>query len=78
MIDNPEILKAFSEMAYELYESLDKNLRNPIARLMIKQRVEKQMLHTLNSFVMPGMRWYIRWYREGKSNEILRDCPALT
>ena len=26
---------------------------------------------------MPGMRWYIRWYREGKSNEILRDCPAL-
>jgi hypothetical protein len=26
---------------------------------------------------MPGMHWYIRWYREGKSNEILRDCPAL-
>jgi hypothetical protein len=26
---------------------------------------------------MPGMHWYIRWYEEGKSNEILRDCPAL-
>jgi len=77
VIDNPETLKTFSEMAYELYESLDKNLKNPIARLMIKQRVGKQMLHTLNSFVMPGMEWYIRWYREGKSNEILRDCPAL-
>ena len=23
------------------------------------------------------MRWYIHWYREGKGNEILRDCPAL-
>ncbi len=23
------------------------------------------------------MHWYIRWYREGKSNEILRNCPAL-
>ena len=77
VIDNPETLKTFSEMAYELYESLDKNLKNPIARLMIKQRVGKQMLHTLTDFVMPGMRWYIRWYREGKSNEILRDCPAL-
>jgi hypothetical protein len=31
----------------------------------------------LTDFVMPGMRWYIRWHREGKSNEILRDCPAL-
>jgi len=26
---------------------------------------------------MPVMRHYIKWYREGKSNEILRDCPAL-
>ncbi len=23
------------------------------------------------------MHWYIRWYRGGKSDEILRDCPAL-
>jgi len=26
---------------------------------------------------MPGMRWYIRLYRDGKSNEILRNCPTL-
>jgi nitroreductase/NAD-dependent dihydropyrimidine dehydrogenase PreA subunit len=77
VIDNPETLKTFSELTFDLYESLNKDLKNPIARFMIKQRVGKQMLHTLTSFVMPGMRWYIRWYREGKSNEILRDCPTL-
>jgi hypothetical protein len=26
---------------------------------------------------MPGMRWYIRWYRQGQGNEVIRDCPVL-
>ena len=34
-------------------------------------------MDNLQSFVMPGMRWYIKWYREGVSDEIRRDCPAL-
>jgi nitroreductase len=77
VIDNPKTLATFSELVYELYEGLEKNLKNPIARFMIKQKKGKKILRTLQDFVMPGMRWYIRWYREGKSNEILRDCPAL-
>jgi hypothetical protein len=34
-------------------------------------------LNTLQTFVMPGMHWYDKWYREGIGNEILRDCPVL-
>jgi hypothetical protein len=60
-----------------MYEGLEKNLKNPIARFMIKQKKGKKILRTLQDFVMPGMHWYIRWYREGESNEVLRDCPAL-
>ena len=77
VIDNPKTLITLSELIYKMYEGLGKNLKNPIARFFIKQRVGKQKLSTLLDFVMPGMRWYIQWYREGKSNEILRDCPTL-
>ncbi len=77
VIDNPKTLATFSELVYELYEGLEKNLKNPIARFFIKRQIGKKMIRTLQDFVMPGMYWYIRWYREGKSNEILRDCPAL-
>jgi nitroreductase/NAD-dependent dihydropyrimidine dehydrogenase PreA subunit len=77
VIDNPETLSAFSEIIYKLYEDLEKALKNPVGRFIIKHRIGQQTLDTLNNFVMPGMHWYIRWYREGSSNEILRDCPAL-
>jgi hypothetical protein len=26
---------------------------------------------------MPGMRWYLKWKKEGIGDEILRDCSAL-
>jgi nitroreductase/NAD-dependent dihydropyrimidine dehydrogenase PreA subunit len=77
VIDKPEILKTFSSLAYGLYEKLDKALGNPIARFFVKRKVGQKLLGTLEGFVMPGMRWYIRWYRENRSDEILRDCPAL-
>jgi nitroreductase/ferredoxin len=77
IIDDPDILHKLSHLIHELYESLDKALGNPIARFFIKRRVGQKMLGTLEDFVMPGMRWYNRWYREKKGDEILRDCPAL-
>jgi nitroreductase/Pyruvate/2-oxoacid:ferredoxin oxidoreductase delta subunit len=77
VIDNPQTLATFSELVYEFYEGLEKNLQNPIARFFIKRKSGKKKLRPLQEFVMPGMHWYIRWYRDGKSNEVLRDCPAL-
>jgi nitroreductase len=77
VIDNPEILARFSELVYESYEGLVRILKNPIARLFMRLKTGDKKFRTLQDFVMPGMHWYIRWYREGKSNEILRDCPAL-
>ena len=38
MIDSPDKLCTFSQMAYELYEGLDKALNNPIGRFIIKRR----------------------------------------
>ncbi|MFC1868582.1 nitroreductase family protein [Thermodesulfobacteriota bacterium] len=77
VIDKPDILKTLSNLIYKLYESLDKAINNPIAKLFVKRRVGPKLLGTLEDFVMPGMRWYIRWYRENRGDEILRDCPAL-
>ena len=77
IIDEPKILNALSDRFYKLYMDLEKALKNPIARFIIKRRVGGATLGTLQNFVMPGMHWYIRWYHSGQSNEILRDCPAL-
>lgn len=77
VIDDRKTLEALSEMVYRMYEGLEKGLSNPIARFFIRRRAGEKRLRTLRDFVMPGMHWYIRWYREGMSNEILRDCSAL-
>lgn len=81
VIDNPKTLAAFSELIYELYEWLEKGLAHPIGRKIVQRKVRRYAgekgLRMLHDFVMPGMHWYIRWYREGRSNEIIRDCPAL-
>ena len=77
VVDNPQILAIFSDHVYKLYEDLEKNLKNPIARFIIKRKIGPKMFRTLQDFVMLGMQWYIHWYKQGKSNEILRDCPAL-
>jgi nitroreductase len=76
-ISDKKTLAALSEHLYKMYEDLEKALANPVARFFIRRQVGEKTLRVLQSFVMPGMQWYIRWYREGKSNEILRDCPAL-
>jgi len=77
VIDNPDILARFSELIFESYEGLAKILKNPVSRFFMKQKIGEKRIRTLLDFVMPGMHWYIRWYREGISNEILRDCCAL-
>lgn len=77
IIDNPEMLKALSAHFYSLYRKLETALANPIARFIIRKRKGKKTLGILQNFVMPGMHWYIKWYSEGRSNEILRDCPVL-
>jgi ferredoxin len=77
VVDKQDSLEALSKMLHELYQDLDKNLKNPIARFMIKRRVGFRLFHTLQDFVMPGMRWYLKWKQEGMGDEILRDCRAL-
>ena len=77
VLDDKKTLAALSEHLYKMYEDLEKALANPVARFFIKRQVGEKSLRVLQDFVMPGMHWYIRWYREGKSNEIFRDCPAL-
>lgn len=77
IIDGSEKLKEFSELVYQQYERLDNALKNPVGRFIVRQKAGKKKLSDLHSFVMPGMRWYIKWYREGMRDDIRRDCPAL-
>jgi ferredoxin len=77
VIDKQDSLDTLSEMLHELYQDLDKNLKNPVARFMIKRKVGFRLFRTLQDFVMPGMRWYLKWKQEGMGDEILRDCRAL-
>jgi nitroreductase/NAD-dependent dihydropyrimidine dehydrogenase PreA subunit len=77
VIDDPEILGRLSEHIYRAYEKLGGDLKHPIARFFIRRRMGEKKFRTLRDFVMPGMQWYIRWHKEGRSNEILRDCPVL-
>jgi len=77
VIDKPEHLKTLSELTHETYRGLEKALANPVARFIIKRRVGDKTYHMLQDFVMPGMHWYLKWKREGRGDEILRDCKAL-
>lgn len=77
LITNPDTLNTLSEYIFGFYQSLEKKLEIPFTRFFIKKKVGEARFRMLKNFVMPSMKWYIKWYRERKSNEILRDCPAL-
>lgn len=77
VISNPQTLEEISNLIFDLYEKTEAGLKNPIGQRIIKRRAGKKNFQTLQDFVMPGMHWYLRWFREGKSNEVLRDCPTL-
>lgn len=77
VLDNRSRIDAMMKVVHEEYSRLEKAMRNPIARYIIHCRAGKEKLHFLDEFVMPGMRWYLKWFQEGKGDEISRDCPAM-
>ncbi len=77
MISNPEVLRQLSDGAFSIYEDLDKKINNPVIRFFMKRKIGERLFVSLKDFVMPGMRWYIKWRKEGKGDEITRDCPVL-
>ena len=77
VVDRREKIEVMMEHTYALYEKLDRMLDRPIPRYFIKRKTGARSVGMLESFVMPGMRWYIRWRNEGMGDEISRDCPAL-
>ncbi len=77
VISNPKVLKQLSDGAFSIYEDLDKKINNPVIRFFMKHKIGERLFASLQDFVMPGMRWYIKWRKEGKGDEITRDCPVL-
>ena len=77
VVDKPETLREISRHTYELYEGLEKALRNPIARFFIGRQAGKRVRHVLDHFLMPAFREYDAWYRAGIRDEVRRDAPAL-
>jgi len=76
VIDHPARLEEISGHIHALYTRLQKGLAHPIGRLVVRSKEGADKLSQLESFVMPAMRWYLRWKAEGK-DEILRGCRAL-
>lgn len=52
-------------------------LGNPLGRFILKRRAGAQKFGVLKGFLMPAMRWYIRWHDQGEGDEIRRDAPAV-
>ena len=65
------------KIVHQEYARLEKAMHNPVARFFVRRRIGKAGFAMVEDFVMPGMRWYLKWYREGKGDEISRDCPAM-
>jgi ferredoxin len=77
IVDRRDTIETMMAHAYALYEKLDRMLSSPIPRYFVKRKAGARRVGMLDRFVMPGMRWYIRWRKEGRGDEISRDCPAL-
>ena len=77
IVDRRDVIETMMEHIYAMYEKLDRTLANPIGRFFIKRKAGARSVGILDRFVMPGMRWYIRWRKEGRGDEISRDCQAL-
>lgn len=77
LVDKPETLREISRLTYEVYEKLEKLLRNPIGHWMVGRKAGKRVRHVLDTFLMPAFRQYDEWYRAGSCDELRRDAPAL-
>ena len=77
IVDRNDVMEPLMDRVYAMYTRLGRTLRIPILRQMVGLRVGANAMRMLRRFVMPGVRWYIRWRNEGKGDEISRDCPAF-
>lgn len=77
VLRNRKRIDEMMALVYEQYAALEKALRNPVARIFIRREAGPSQFAVLRDFVMPAMAWDLRWYREGKGDEISRDCPVL-
>ncbi len=76
VIDDKTKLEAISDMLVALYEGLLGALSNPIGRFIVKHKVGDRYA-TVEGFLKPAIEWYLRWYKEGDGNEIIRDAPVV-
>ncbi|NLH50483.1 MAG: 4Fe-4S dicluster domain-containing protein [Myxococcales bacterium] len=77
IIDREATMKKMMKSVYQMYGMLDRVVQNPLARQFIRFKESTATLEVMRNFAMPGVRWYRKWYLEGKGDEIRRDCPAM-
>jgi nitroreductase/NAD-dependent dihydropyrimidine dehydrogenase PreA subunit len=77
IVDRRGAIETMMAHTYAMYEKLDRMLSSAIPRYFVKRKAGARSVGMLDRFVMPAMRWYIRWRKEGRGDEISRDCPAL-
>jgi nitroreductase/NAD-dependent dihydropyrimidine dehydrogenase PreA subunit len=77
IVDDAAKMKELMGHIYLLYEKMMKGYKNPIGRFIIKRGVGPRQAHTLETFLLPALKWYVHWYREGQGDELRRDAPAI-
>ncbi len=77
IITGKDRMSSLTREGYSMYADLDKKLRNPLIHFIMKRKAGVRKVNTLKNFVMPGMRWYIKWFNEENQDELRRDCPVI-
>jgi nitroreductase/NAD-dependent dihydropyrimidine dehydrogenase PreA subunit len=77
VIDDPRKLEELSRRMFAFYAMVEGFLKNPVKRWFMARSAGKDKVDTLRHHAMPGIRWYARWYEEGRSEEITRNAPVV-
>jgi nitroreductase len=77
VIQDRETLKQALPMMIGLYEYLLSAMANPIARLVIKNKVGRDKFITMKNHVVPLLKTRMQDLKSGKEDTIMRRAPAL-
>ncbi len=77
IINDPKIMQNTLPELINLYDSLVKAFKNPIARKIIKIQVGQNTFKALKNHVVPIMKSRLPDLKSGEKDTILRNAPAM-
>ncbi|MCP4674681.1 MAG: 4Fe-4S dicluster domain-containing protein [Deltaproteobacteria bacterium] len=77
VITGGDKMRGLTGLGYSMYGGLEKKLKNPFIHFVMKRKAGERKVHMLENFVMPAMKWYIKWFEEERRDELRRDCQVV-